>query len=226
MKQVNDVMGISPTTVPPKTFSEDILSVEVCGPDQEHLSVIDVPGIFKKAEEGKTTKADRALVNTMVESYVENPRSIILAVVPANVDIATREILDLAEQHDKEGARTLGVLTKPDLVDAGAEHMVMDLLAGKTHKLALGWCILRNLGQKENDNCLDAVAERQVAEDTFFKTKAPWNQVEKSKVGVKSLRLRLGRLLVNHTRREFPKVRLLSPCLAQIAHEILGQSGA
>ena len=46
------------------------------------------------------------------------------AVVPANVDIATQEIIHMAEQADPGRKRTLGVLTKPDLVDSGAEDKV------------------------------------------------------------------------------------------------------
>lgn len=81
------------------------------------------------------------LVRQMVGKYLSNPRSIILlvcgefqlermpltnirAVVPANVDIATQEIIQMAEDADPHGQRTLGVLTKPDLVDKGAEDKV------------------------------------------------------------------------------------------------------
>lgn len=45
--------------------------------------------------------------------------------VPANVDIATQEIVQMAEDADPTGKRTLGVLTKPDLVDKGAEDKVL-----------------------------------------------------------------------------------------------------
>lgn len=48
-----------------KTFADDVLKIEICGPDQEHLSVIDVPGIFKKSTPGVTTKADMAMVRDM-----------------------------------------------------------------------------------------------------------------------------------------------------------------
>jgi hypothetical protein len=84
-----------------------------------------------------------ALVRQMVGRYLSNPRSIILlvcddlpfdrtpltdvrAVVPANVDIATQEIIQMAEDADPHGQRTLGVLTKPDLVDKGAEDKVWE----------------------------------------------------------------------------------------------------
>ena len=70
-----------------------------------------------------------------------------LTVVPSNVDIATQEILTMAEEVDEDGHRTLGVLTKPDLVDSGAEGTVMELVNGRKHRLNLGWCLVRNLGQ-------------------------------------------------------------------------------
>jgi len=45
---------------------------------------------------------------------------------------------------DPDGIRTLGVLTKPDLVDKGAEKNVIDLVEGRKHQLKLGWHVLRN----------------------------------------------------------------------------------
>lgn len=189
-----------------KTFSDDILKIEICGPDQEHLSVIDVPGIFKKKTEGLTTKEDISMVREMVMTFMKNPRSAILAVIPANVDIATQEILEMAEQCDTQGQRTLGVLTKPDLVDRGAEQRVIDLLQGKSHKLNLGWCIVRNPGQQELD---EGSTDRNEKEIAFFSTRAPWTKIEKEKTGIKALRERLGEILADMVRREFPKVNLL-----------------
>ena len=60
------------------TFSEDVLRLEITGPDEEHFSVVDVPGIFRKTTAGVTTKADRDMVASMVRRYMENPRSVIL----------------------------------------------------------------------------------------------------------------------------------------------------
>ena len=112
------------------TFSDDVLKIEICGPKQQHLSVIDVPGIFRNTTVGMTTASDIEVVRNMVNDYMKNPRSVILAVVPANVDVATQEILRMADDCDAKGQRTLGVLTKPDLVDKGAEHRVVDLVEG------------------------------------------------------------------------------------------------
>ncbi|KAK3075634.1 hypothetical protein LTR53_000876 [Teratosphaeriaceae sp. CCFEE 6253] len=178
------------------TFSSDVLRLEISGPSQEHLSVIDVPGIFKSTTEGVTTKADIQLVRTMVKGYMDNPRSVMLAVVPANVDVATQEILELAAEADEHGDRTLGVLTKPDLVDKGAEHGVLNLLEGRTRVMKLGWHIIRNPGQKELQ---DKALKRGDLEATFLRTSAPWNTIDKEKVGVDALRLRLKEVLSSLT---------------------------
>jgi Dynamin family/Dynamin central region len=187
----------------PISFSGDILRLEICGPSEEHLSVIDVPGIFKKTTHGVTTKADMQMVRDMVHGYMNNPRSVMLAVVPANVDIATQEILEMAEEVDPDGHRTLGVLTKPDLVDKGAETSVTELIEGRRHQLTLGWNIVKNPGQSQSPK---SDKERVAMEDAFFKGEAPWNRLDKDRVGVPSLRIRLQEILAKHTRREFPKV--------------------
>lgn len=185
-----------------KTFSEDVLELEVQGPDQGHYSIIDVPGIFKVPTEGGTTRDDVAMVQRMVEGYVKNPRSIILVVVPSNVDLATEEILNIAEHFDPGGMRTIGVLTKPDLIVKGAESSILDVLKGRTHRLFHGWGIVRNLGKKESESFMN----RDDFEQDFFKREMPWNTLDPKKVGIASLRDRLQKLLKKHTEREFPSV--------------------
>jgi Dynamin central region/Dynamin family len=198
-----------------RTFSEDVLRLELVGPTQEHFSVIDVPGIFKRKEAGVTTKEDMALVDRMVREYMTNPRSVILAVVPCNGDVAMQEILERAEEVDPEGIRTLGVLTKPDLVDRGAEAAIVDMIEGNRQRLLLGWHILRNPGQADIFLTMSA---RLQFEENFFRTVTPWQQLDKEKVGITTLRQRLQAILADHIRREFPKVRM--PCYKMIAHDV------
>lgn len=68
------------------------------------------------------------MVRNMVLRYMQNRRSIMLTVVSANVDIATQEIIELAREVDPSGERTLPILTKPNLVNKGAENKVIDLI--------------------------------------------------------------------------------------------------
>ena len=199
-------MGIGETQssgMASKTFTDDVLRIEMRGPDQEHLSVIDVPGIFRTTTAGVTTKADMAMVKNMVLNYMKNVRSVILAVVPANVDIATQDILEIAEECDPKGQRTLGVLTKPDLMDEGAEHNVIDIVKGKSHQLHLGWCVVRNPGQKD---LMASKEERDSIERAFFQTKDPWTKIDKDRAGTDALRSRLVEILGEMVQREFSKV--------------------
>ena len=71
---------------------------------------------------------------------------------------------------DVHGDRTLGVLTKPDLVDRGAEYGVVDLVEGRARQMKLGWHIIRNPGQKDLQ---DMSMDRGDLEATFFRSSAP-----------------------------------------------------
>ncbi len=185
------------------TFSDDLLSIELCGPDKQNLSILDIPGIFRTPTEGVTTEDDMDLVRKIMYRHIRDERTIILAVIPSNTDIATQEILSIAKEVDPKGLRTLGVLTKPDLVDKGAEENVMSLVEGKRNPLRLGYCIVRNRGQSELG--LDS-AERCKKERNFFSTE-PWAKLDRDRVGTAALQSRLQDLLIDITRREFPKVQ-------------------
>lgn len=182
-------------------FSEDILKIEICGPNEDYLTVIDVPGIFRTPTEGVTTKADVQLVQNMVKGYIKHSRTIILAVLPSNVDIATQEILTLAEDFDKTGERTLGVLTKPDLViEQSAQANVCNLVLGKKRPLTLGYYIVRSRGADADDTF-----DRTNAEHMFLAE--PWKNLPKARLGVQALKARLGELLSQIARKEFPDLR-------------------
>ena len=146
--QANERMGLRAdiSTGNGAVFSEDVLKIEVQGPHEDYLTIIDVPGIFRTTTQG-TTKDDMVMVRDLVKRYIRDDRTIILAVLPSNVDIATQEILELAEDYDKNGERTLGVLTKPDLVlEPSAQAAVCDLVQGKKRPLTLGYFLVRNRG--------------------------------------------------------------------------------
>lgn len=196
------LVGPEQNLASPTNFSNDILRLEICGPVEDHLSVIDIPGIFKNTTPGITTKEDIEMVRRMVHDYMRNPRSVMLTVVPANVDIATQEIVEMAKELDPEGCRTLGVLTKPDLVDKGAEQGIVDLVAGKQSGTKIRWSVVRNPGQKELQ---DGNVDRQL-EKVYFQNTSPWNTIKKNSLGIDALRTRLQEVITDHTRREFPKV--------------------
>ncbi|KAH8884803.1 interferon-induced GTP-binding protein Mx2 [Thozetella sp. PMI_491] len=163
-EEANEAMGIRPIgksetdAVDAITFSEDILKIEITGPNQTPLTILDVPGIISNSTPGLTTNKDIQIVRSMVERYIRNPQTIILAVIPCNVDIATQGILKLAEEADPTGSRTMGVLTKPDLAtERVTKNAVVDLLLGKRHDLRLGYTVVKN---RSGDDASSSLKDR------------------------------------------------------------------
>ncbi|KAF7555796.1 hypothetical protein G7Z17_g1898 [Cylindrodendrum hubeiense] len=200
-----EVMGIkSDPDGPGSAFSRDILRVEISGPNEDHLTVIDVPGMFENETPGLTTKDDIELVKNMVKGYISESRTIILAVVPCNGDIANQKILTYAKEADPDGKRTLGVLTKPDLaVENATKEVVVDLVLGRRRDLQLGYCVVKNRGADDTSSSTEA---RNSEEKSFF-SQSPWTRLPAERVGIPALKTRIQQLLMDRTRNEFPKVR-------------------
>ncbi|KIL94336.1 hypothetical protein FAVG1_02899 [Fusarium avenaceum] len=200
LRKANEKMGLRADIANGNgaVFSEDVLKIEIHGPDEDYLTIIDVPGIFRATTQG-TTKEDMVMVKELVTGYIKNDRAVILAVLPSNVDVATQEILELAKEYDKDGVRTLGVLTKPDLVtELEAQNTVCDLINGKKRALNLGYFLVRNRGPK-------GALVNQSKLDRMFST-LPWADLPSDRVGIPALKEELRRLLSQVAEREYPKL--------------------
>lgn len=100
--------------------------------------------------------------------------------------------------------RTLRILTKPELVDKGAEDKIIDLVEGNQESQELGWVLVRNLGQKD----LQDPSKNRDVEEAIFHELPPWNRLSCDNYGIDALRTRLQALLTSNVRREFPSVSL------------------
>lgn len=134
---------------------------------------------------------------------MENPRTIILAVVSAKNDAANQIILDLFKKIDKNGSRTLGIITKPDCISAGDERFWLDLASNKEIFLERGWHVLRNRADHESSM---SFTERNAAEEMFFE-QGLFKDLPPSSVGIDALRERLSTLLHRHLVQELPSLR-------------------
>ncbi|KAK0637184.1 P-loop containing nucleoside triphosphate hydrolase protein [Bombardia bombarda] len=207
IEEANTAMGIrsgptkDDTTLP--TFSDDILKIEISGPDKPHLTVIDVPGLFQVTDEGHTTDLDKTMIENMVRRYMENERTIVLAVMTCLADRATEGILQFAKAADPKGERTVGVLTKADLATEKAVlQTILELVQGKT--LKLGYFVVRNRGADDDD--LDISQCRQNEKELFARPQ--WDKVTKlGRTGIEALRSELQTLLMDLAKRELPKQR-------------------
>ncbi|KAL6812404.1 P-loop containing nucleoside triphosphate hydrolase protein [Trichoderma sp. SZMC 28015] len=184
-------------------FSLDVLKIEISGPNAGNLTVIDVPGIFEAAIPGMTTESDIDLVKNMVNGYIHDSRTIILAVLPCNGDMINQKILQLAAEADPQGKRTLAVLTKPDLaVENTTKAALCDLVNGERRDLPLGYHMVETLGAGGTSGNMD---NRHQQELSLFK-QAPWNTITFNRLGISTLRVRIKRLSVNLARAEFPAI--------------------
>ena len=132
-----------------REVARDIVSVEINGPNCENLTLIDLPGIVRSHGKGEseTLSAD---IQALLREYLTKKRCVILAVLPANVDFHNSQIMAEALKVDPETRRTIPVLTKPDLIDYGAEGGVKELLLGeKTKAFQMGFHMVKGRGQRK-----------------------------------------------------------------------------
>lgn len=182
-------------------FSDDVLKIEISGPDQPELTLVDIPGLYT------ATSADQGaegitIVRGLTERYMKNTRSIILAVISAKAQFNNQEILDIAAKFDGRRERTVGIITQPDELYAHSEEEESWLQIARNDKnsLKLGWHTLRNRSFETKDASDD---ERDQTEKEFF-SEGNWSSVPRDCVGVDSLRQRLSSILLNHIRSNLP----------------------
>ncbi|CAI7647550.1 unnamed protein product [Penicillium viridicatum] len=189
MENAKAAMGISTHG---KAFSND-LRVEVSGPDRPHLTIVDLPGLIH-SETRQQSAADVQLVQDVVQSYMGEPRSVILAVVSAKNDFANQIVLRLARDADPSGNQTLGVISKPDTLVPGSESEASFVSLAKNQEVAfrLGWHVLMNTDSEKGQWSL---SDRDIQERVFF-SQGIWEDLPRSLVGVDSLRTRLSSLLI------------------------------
>lgn len=186
-----------------KEFSTDTLRIELSGPQQPHLTMVDLPGLFRAGNRDQSV-ANSKTVRKMVRGYMKRPRSIILAVVSAKSDAALQEVTELARDLDPTGDRTLGLITKPDCLDEGSEMQAsfMSLAKNENVVFRLGWHVLKNRSYEMRNASL---FERDEAEEEFF-SKGIWAGLERKYVGVASLKPRLSNVLKEQILRQLPSL--------------------
>uniref|UniRef100_A0A914QCV9 Dynamin-type G domain-containing protein n=1 Tax=Panagrolaimus davidi TaxID=227884 RepID=A0A914QCV9_9BILA len=186
--------------VPPKTVSSIPIILTIYSHKVVDLSLVDLPGTIKVNLEDKdnTMKQD---IKAMVEEYVKNPKSLILAVTPANNDANNSDALHIAKKYDPERIRTICVLTKIDLMDKGTN--AYDLLTGKKFPVKLGIIGVRCRSQEEILN-KTSVEDCLAQEAEFFQKN--YRPIAR-KNGMPYLRQQLNKLLVNHIAKHLPGLR-------------------
>jgi hypothetical protein len=183
-------------------FSEDVMRVELSGPDQPNLTLIDMPRLYFTEgidDEDKEKCAGRL----RIEKYVRNPRTIILAVVSAKIDICAQKINDFADKYDRGRNRILGIITHLDTLESSDEvklwqMAVKEEISQQPLGLHLVWT--------RSSETRDVPDEQRDQKEKEFFERGDWNTVPRESVGTDNLRSRLSTLLVNHVQRSLPRL--------------------
>ncbi|KAL2251262.1 UNVERIFIED_CONTAM: Dynamin-related protein 1E [Sesamum indicum] len=187
-----------------KQISPVPIHLSIYSPNVVNLTLIDLPGLTKVAVEGQPESIVQD-IESMVRSYVEKPNCIILAISPANQDIATSDAIKLAREVDPSGERTFGVLTKLDLMDKGTN--ALDVLEGRSYRLQHPWVGIVNRSQAEINKNVDMIAARR-KEREYFATSPDYGHLA-SKMGSEYLAKLLSRHLESVIKARIPSITSL-----------------
>lgn len=200
IERAKSEMGITATG---NAFSKNILRVEISGQGKPKLTVVDLPGLIH-SESRHQSPADVELISNLVRSYMENPRSVILAVVSAKNDYANQIVLKRAKEVDREGLRTLGLITKPDTLPPGSDSEAdfVNLASNDNIQFRLGWHIVKNRDYQSRDSSAE---ERDRSEVQFF-SEGVWREMPRDMVGIGSLNGRLSNILLGQIKRYLPRL--------------------
>ncbi|RWS20391.1 dynamin-1-like protein isoform X4, partial [Leptotrombidium deliense] len=182
--------GICPEPISLKIFSCNVVN----------LTLVDLPGITK-VPVGDQPQDIEIQIKNLLMKYISNPNSIILAVTAANTDFATSEAIKLAREVDPEGRRTLAVITKLDLMDAGTD--AIDVLMGRVIPVKLGIIGVVNRSQQDiinNKSIEDSIKDELL----YLQRKYPSIA---SRNGSSHLTKTLNRLLMHHIRGCLPELK-------------------
>ncbi|XP_042115517.2 interferon-induced GTP-binding protein Mx2 [Peromyscus maniculatus bairdii] len=206
-------------------ISDKLISLDVSSPNVPDLTLIDLPGITRVAVGNQPADIGRQ-IKRLIKTYIQKQETINLVVVPSNVDIATTEALSMAQEVDPEGDRTIGILTKPDLVDRGTEDKVVDVVRNLVYHLKKGYMIVKCRGQQDIQEKL-SLTEALEKEQAFFKEHPHFSVLlEDGKATVPLLAERLTTELISHICKSLPLLENQIKKCHQTASEELQKYGA
>ncbi|OAY81184.1 Dynamin-related protein 3A, partial [Ananas comosus] len=205
-KEAGENKGVSDKQIRLKIFSPNVLNI----------TLVDLPGITK-VPVGDQPSDIEARIRTMILSYIKHKTCIILAVSPANADLANSDALQMARIADPDGSRTIGVITKLDIMDRGTD--ARNFLLGNVIPLRLGYVGVVNRSQQDinmNRSIKDALAY----EESFFRNQPVYHGLSHC-CGVPQLAKKLNQILVQHIRAVLPGLKSrVSAQLTAVAKEL------
>lgn len=198
-RQTDSVAGIN------KGIVNDPIVLTIYATGAPDLTLIDLPGVTRVPVKGSDQSEDiEKLTRDMTLHYVRDPRTIILAVLPANQDMSVSDALHVARQVDPQGLRSIGVITKIDIMDQGTDASKM--LRGEDVPLRLGYVGVKMRSQQDimdKKPVKDALEE----EKAWFESHRVYSKLAPGLVGTPVLIDKLTQILFRHIRKFLPDIK-------------------
>ncbi|BDA44916.1 Dynamin-related protein DNM1 [Coccomyxa sp. Obi] len=185
-----------------KGISDKPIRLKIYSPNVLTMTLVDLPGIAKVPVGDQPSDIEKR-IRKMVLEYIRHPTCVILAVSAANADLVNSDALELARAADPEGRRTVGVLTKLDIMDRGTDASA--ILRNEVVPLRLGYIGMVNRSQADI-NTRRSIRDAIAAETAFFEQHPAYQEV-KEQCGRTALSRSLNRVLVEHIRASLPTLR-------------------
>ncbi|XP_065198009.1 dynamin-1-like [Sycon ciliatum] len=185
-----------------KGISNIPINLRVFSPNVLNLTLIDLPGLTKVAVGDQPVDIEQQ-IRDMIMHFIAKPNCLILAVSPANSDLANSDALKMAKEVDPQGLRTIGVVTKLDLMDEGTD--AKDILENKHIPLRRGYIGVVNRSQKDIMGNKDIKAAQE-AERRYFLSHPSYRHLA-DRCGTSYLQKTLNQQLTNHIRETLPSIR-------------------
>ncbi|CAB4252828.1 dynamin-related GTPase DNM1 [Maudiozyma barnettii] len=185
-----------------KGISKLPINLKVFSPHVLNLTLVDLPGITKVPIGEQPIDIEKQIKNLILD-YIATPNCLILAVSPANVDLVNSESLKLAKEVDPYGKRTIGVITKLDLMDSGTN--AMDILLGKVYPLELGFVGIVNRSQQ--DIQLNISVKQALENEDHYFARHPVYRTIANRCGTRYLAKLLNKTLMSHIRDKLPDIK-------------------
>uniref|UniRef100_A0AAQ4RPA6 Interferon-induced GTP-binding protein Mx n=1 Tax=Gasterosteus aculeatus aculeatus TaxID=481459 RepID=A0AAQ4RPA6_GASAC len=185
-----------------KGISSIPINLRVYSPNVLNLTLIDLPGMTKVAVGDQPVDIEHQ-IREMLMQFITKESCLILAVTPANTDLANSDALKISKEVDPQGLRTIGVITKLDLMDEGTD--ARDILENKLLPLRRGYIGVVNRSQKDIDGKKD-IRAALAAERKFFLSHPGYRHIAE-RMGTPHLQKTLNQQLTNHIRDTLPGLR-------------------
>jgi GTP-binding protein EngB required for normal cell division len=184
------------------SFFEDVLQISASDPSWPAVTLVDLPGIVVSTGNAR----DEAVSKSIIERYIQEKETIILAIVQAPSDPEIQAILKLAKKHDPEGIRTIAVITKPDRInDTDTEDIWLPMAQNKsdTYRFKYDWHVVKN---RSSEELAMPISDWDENERRYFSGSVWEKRLASNQLGTSALHAKLSKVLEEKARLALPHI--------------------